>query len=160
MRHGSNSRRSRGRNTGGGSNNNNNNRRFNPKMHTYDSNGPEVRIRGNAYQIVEKYITLARDASSAGDNVLAESYYQFAEHYQRIINEFTSTVDRTESGSANNDENKNAQKDAPVEKSEKQAVSEKPEDVNASENVQAPAADKKPARKRTVREKKSETVDA
>ena len=85
MRHGSNSRRSRGRNgngrRGGG----------NAKTQTYDSNGPDVRIRGNAFQITEKYMTLARDAASAGDTILAESYYQHAEHYQRIINEFSNS---------------------------------------------------------------------
>lgn len=62
-------------------------RRVNPRIQTFDSNGPEVRIRGNAFQINEKYLTLARDAQSAGDRVLAESYLQHAEHYQRFINE-------------------------------------------------------------------------
>lgn len=64
-------------------------RRVNPRVQTFDSNGPEVRIRGTAYQINEKYIALARDAASAGDRVLAESYLQHAEHYQRFINEAT-----------------------------------------------------------------------
>jgi len=86
MRHGSNSRRSRGRNGGGNNTGNNGNRRTNSKTQTYDSNGPDVRIRGNAFQITEKYMTLARDAASAGDATLAEGYYQHAEHYQRLIN--------------------------------------------------------------------------
>jgi hypothetical protein len=55
-------------------------------MASFDSNGPDVRIRGNAYQVHEKYVALARDASVAGDRVLVESYYQHAEHYYRIIN--------------------------------------------------------------------------
>lgn len=55
-------------------------------MHTFDSNGPSVRIRGNASQVHEKYLALARDANSAGDRVAAESYLQYAEHYFRIIN--------------------------------------------------------------------------
>ena len=71
-------------NAGGG-----NQRRVNPRMQTFDSNGPDVRIRGTAYQITEKYIALARDATSSGDRVLAESYLQHAEHYQRSINEMT-----------------------------------------------------------------------
>lgn len=50
-----------------------------------DSNGPEVRIRGTANQIYDKYIALARDASSAGDRVKAENYLQHAEHYFRLI---------------------------------------------------------------------------
>ncbi|MEM6539381.1 MAG: DUF4167 domain-containing protein, partial [Pseudomonadota bacterium] len=51
----------------------------------YDSNGPEVRIRGTANQIHDKYQALARDASSAGDRVKAENYLQHAEHYFRLI---------------------------------------------------------------------------
>jgi hypothetical protein len=73
----------------GGGGGGNNNRRMNPRMQTFDSNGPDVRIRGNAYQIHEKYVTLARDAMSSGDPVLAESYQQHSEHYQRMINEMT-----------------------------------------------------------------------
>jgi hypothetical protein len=52
----------------------------------FDSNGPEGRIRGNAHQVLEKYLSLARDASSQGDRVAAENYYQHAEHYFRMIN--------------------------------------------------------------------------
>lgn len=54
---------------------------------TYDSNGPDVKIRGNPNQIYDKYIVLARDATSSGDRVMAENYLQHAEHYFRIINE-------------------------------------------------------------------------
>ncbi len=53
---------------------------------TFDSSGPEVRVRGNAHQIFEKYQILAREASTAGDRIAAESYYQHAEHYLRMIN--------------------------------------------------------------------------
>jgi hypothetical protein len=52
---------------------------------TFDSNGPDVRIRGNAFQVHEKYLALARDAQSAGDRIAAENYLQHAEHYYRII---------------------------------------------------------------------------
>jgi hypothetical protein len=82
----------RGRSNNGGSgssnnnNNNNNNRRGpNPLTRNYESNGPDVKIRGSAQQIAEKYATLARDAQSAGDRVMAENYLQHAEHYNRII---------------------------------------------------------------------------
>src|SRR3982751_2634685 len=84
-------RRMRGRNNngggGGGNNNNNNNNRKgpNPLTRNYESNGPDVKIRGSAQQIAEKYSTLARDAMSAGDRVVAENYLQHAEHYNRII---------------------------------------------------------------------------
>jgi len=56
------------------------------RAQTFDSNGPEVRIRGNAYQVLEKYLALARDASASGDRVAAENFYQHAEHYFRLIN--------------------------------------------------------------------------
>lgn len=56
---------------------------------TYDSNGPDGRIRGNASQVYEKYIGLARDATSASDRIAAEAYYQHAEHYYRIVNDST-----------------------------------------------------------------------
>ncbi|ASY64058.1 Eukaryotic translation initiation factor 3 subunit 10 [Sinorhizobium sojae CCBAU 05684] len=52
---------------------------------TYDSSGPDVKIRGTAQHIAEKYAALARDAQSAGDRVMAENYLQHAEHYNRII---------------------------------------------------------------------------
>lgn len=55
------------------------------RSHVFDSNGPEVRIRGTAFQVHEKYMALAKDASSIGDRILAENYLQHAEHYQRII---------------------------------------------------------------------------
>ena len=76
MRQGSNPKRLRGR-TG----------RKNPhsRSQTFESNGPEVKVRGNAQQVVEKYLALARDATSAGDRITAESYFQHAEHYYRVM---------------------------------------------------------------------------
>jgi hypothetical protein len=79
----------RGRNNNGGGNNNNNNNNNrkgpNPLSRNYESNGPDVKIRGSAQQIAEKYAALARDAMSSGDRVMAENYLQHAEHYNRII---------------------------------------------------------------------------
>ena len=51
----------------------------------YESNGPDVKVRGTAHHVAEKYLQLARDAQSSGDPVMAESYLQHAEHYFRII---------------------------------------------------------------------------
>ncbi|RVC35035.1 DUF4167 domain-containing protein, partial [Mesorhizobium sp. M4A.F.Ca.ET.090.04.2.1] len=79
-------RRMRGRNNNGGGGGNNNNRKGpNPLTRNYESNGPDVKIRGSAQQIAEKYAALARDAQSSGDRVMAENYLQHAEHYNRII---------------------------------------------------------------------------
>ncbi|WP_412059129.1 DUF4167 domain-containing protein [Bartonella sp. DGB2] len=74
-------RRIRGRNNG----NNNHRRGPNPLSRNYESNGPDVKIRGHAQQIADKYISLARDAHACGDRVMAENYLQHAEHYTRII---------------------------------------------------------------------------
>ncbi len=57
----------------------------NPISRSYDSNGPDVKIRGTASQIAEKYVNLARDSQSSGDIITAENYLQHAEHYFRII---------------------------------------------------------------------------
>lgn len=56
------------------------------KQQTFDSAGPDIRVRGNAYQVWEKYLGLARDAQSAGDRIAAENFFQHAEHYYRIMN--------------------------------------------------------------------------
>ncbi|MDP6057372.1 MAG: DUF4167 domain-containing protein [Pirellulaceae bacterium] len=78
MRQGQNPKRSRGRNSG---------RRNAPARHqTFDSNGPSVRVRGNAHQVYEKYLAMARDAHASGDRIMEENYHQHADHYFRIIN--------------------------------------------------------------------------
>lgn len=56
------------------------------RNHVFDSNGPDVRLRGTAQQLFEKYLQLGRDATGGGDRVTAEGYFQHAEHYFRILN--------------------------------------------------------------------------
>ena len=75
VRQGQQNRRGRGRNR----------KSQNPLSRSFESNGPDVKIRGTPAHIAEKYISLARDAQSSGDPVLAENYLQHAEHYSRII---------------------------------------------------------------------------
>lgn len=75
MRQGQQSRRGRGRGR----------KVQNPLARNFESNGPDVKIRGTAAHIAEKYSTLARDASASGDSVMVENYLQHAEHYNRII---------------------------------------------------------------------------
>ena len=70
--------RGRGRRPQGNHNPHNHNRSF-------DSAGPDVKIRGTAANVYEKYLQLARDAGSAGDRVMQENYLQHAEHYYRIL---------------------------------------------------------------------------
>src|SRR3974390_753936 len=76
MRNGQN-KRMRGRN--------NHRKSHNPMARVYESNGRDVKIRGNPSPIAEKYIQLARDAQASGDPIAAENYYQHAEHYYRVI---------------------------------------------------------------------------
>ncbi|MCF3946489.1 DUF4167 domain-containing protein [Acidiphilium sp. AL] len=80
-------KRMRGRNNRGGGGNFRNFQSGAPlnRNHVFDSNGPEQRVRGTAQQLFDKYQQMGRDASSGGDRVLAESYFQYAEHYFRII---------------------------------------------------------------------------
>jgi hypothetical protein len=76
MRNGQNNKRMRGRNRSKGQN---------PMTRVYESNGPDVKIRGTASHVADKYMQLARDSQSSGDPVAAENYYQHAEHYFRLI---------------------------------------------------------------------------
>lgn len=78
----------------------------------FDSNGPDVRIRGTAWQVTEKYDILAKDAETAGNYVLAENYRQHAEHYHRIINSFAD--EHPVSTDSNKNENVNHKSDMPV----------------------------------------------
>ena len=85
MRNGQNNKRMRNRNNNNNNNNNNNRRGQNPMTRVFESNGPDIKIRGTASHVAEKYVQLARDARSSGDPVAAENYYQHAEHYFRLI---------------------------------------------------------------------------
>ena len=85
MRNGQNNKRMRNRNNNNNNSNNNNRRGQNPMTRVFESNGPDIKIRGTASHVAEKYVQLARDARSSGDPVAAENYYQHAEHYFRLI---------------------------------------------------------------------------
>jgi len=75
MRQGQQNKRMRGRNR----------KNPNPLTRSFESNGGDVKIRGTAAHIAEKYVQLARDAQAAGDRVAGEHYLQHAEHYSRIV---------------------------------------------------------------------------
>lgn len=77
MKHNANSRR--GRNRGNGK------RHVPLRSQTFESSGPDGKIRGTAQQVLDRYLALGRDASSAGDPITAESFYQHAEHYYRLL---------------------------------------------------------------------------
>lgn len=83
-------KRHRGRNGGGGGGHQQQQQGNRPRpphrMQVFESNGPTGKIRGNAYQVFERYVAMAREAASAGDRIAAENLYQHAEHYFRIMN--------------------------------------------------------------------------
>ncbi len=68
------------------------------RNHVFDSSGPDLRVRGTAQQLFEKYLQLGRDATSSGDRVMAESYFQHAEHYFRILNAMAQAVQQNQPG--------------------------------------------------------------
>ena len=102
MKHPVNSRRSRNGRNG-------NKRGYGPNSNrSLESNGPDIKVRGTPNQIFDKYISLARDASVAGDRIASESYFQHAEHYYRIVNassdasnRLQQSLDRPSNGGAN-----------------------------------------------------------
>jgi len=86
-----NRQRSRGgRSGGGGGGGHHHKQHHNPnrppnRNQIFDSSGPDVRVRGNAHQVFDKYQALAREAAASGDRILAEAYWQYADHYFRVI---------------------------------------------------------------------------
>lgn len=77
MKHNANARR--GRNRGNGK------RHIPLRNQTFESSGPDGKIRGTAQQVLDRYLALGRDAYSAGDPIAAEAFYQHAEHYHRML---------------------------------------------------------------------------
>ena len=100
MRSGPNNRRPRQRGNPGRGNNNRPQRSNN-----VDSNGPDVKVRGTAQQVVDKYQTLAQEASTAGDPVRAENYYQHAEHYHRVLSANAATQEKQQRDNRNDHNN-------------------------------------------------------
>jgi len=96
MKQGSSSRRPRGRNNNKRQSRNNN----------FDSSGPEGRVRGNARQVYEKYLTMASDALMVDDRIASENYYQHAEHYYRIVNS-QAAADAEKEGQKDGNNNRN-----------------------------------------------------
>jgi hypothetical protein len=101
-----NRQRSRGGRSGGGGGNHNQHKQqhnHNPnrppnRNQIFDSSGPDVRVRGNAHQVFDKYQALAREAASSGDRIQAEAYWQYADHYFRVIQSQGGFVPRSNQG--------------------------------------------------------------
>ena len=99
-----NRQRSRGgRNGGGGGGGHHHKQHHNPnrppnRNQIFDSSGPDVRVRGNAHQVFDKYQALAREAAASGDRIMAEAYWQYADHYFRVIQTMGGFVQRNNQG--------------------------------------------------------------
>ena len=146
MRQGSGSRRSRG---GRPNNNGGSKRSFGQGPNrSFESNGPGVKLRGTAAQVFDKYLAMARDASTSGDRVAAENFYQHAEHYYRLHSTFNAELKlRTESEQADDEDQRYQQ-----EEDRDQADDRNPANVvvapaasNANANVDADANSDTPA---------------
>ena len=150
MRHnqGQNSKRARGRGRRSGGHNQVN---FNRNT-TFDSNGPEGRLRGNAQQLFEKYTALAHDANAAGERISAEAFTQFADHYYRIHQSILQTAEqqrkahderqqsrRRDQNGASENAGENASENAGENASENasQAVGDTPPETKADERADA-----------------------
>jgi len=96
MRPGQNNNSNNNKNRSRGRNNNGGRKHLNPLSRNYESNGPDVKVRGNAAHVAEKYVQLARDAHASGDSVMAENYLQHAEHYFRIVSAAQPQMVRTD----------------------------------------------------------------
>jgi len=155
MRHnqGQNQKRSRGR---GRRNSNHGQTNFNRNT-TFDSNGPEGRLRGNALQLFEKYTALAHDANAAGERISAEALAQFADHYYRI---HQSIVQAAEQHRRAHEERQHARKseDAPAEEAPEQTSEQASAQTTDTPDAEAAEAEQRPAKRgrgRTVAKKDS-----
>ncbi|MDD9876850.1 MAG: DUF4167 domain-containing protein [Magnetovibrio sp.] len=158
MKHNSNSRRSRSR---GG------NKRQGGGRNNFESNGPEVKVRGTAQQVLDKYLALGRDAASAGDRINAESYFQHAEHYYRVLNadqgENQNRRDRRPSSPADADTPESAGDAAKPAEAQSEAPQAEPAlaeaPVDPAEQPQPDIADMIPPAIETARPEKQENPD-
>ncbi len=156
MRHGTQNKRHRNRNNNTGRRSNGNQNR----TQVYDSNGPDVRIRGTANQVAEKYIALAKDAVSVGDSTVAENYFQHAEHYIRIINEMTAGMEASRIKNSRNskdiaDDAGNRNDTADTKKPVQENAPKQADDLGLPASILGAETSVKP----TVKQEETETVD-
>lgn len=148
--------RKRRRRSGGSNNNNNNN--ANPNRH-YESNGPDVRIRGSAQQILDKYLQYARDAHTSGDRVKAEALFQHAEHYARIVAVFEkqkeeARVEREAREAAKAEERAQRDADRAVQTEREDSSEPSADQAPVAESADAESADAAPESKPRRRSRK------
>jgi len=138
MKHAPNPRRGRNRNAG--------KRNHSSKNRNFESSGPDTKVRGTAQQILDKYLVLARDATSSGDRIMAEGYFQHAEHYYRVLNADRGETPTDQQQHGRQDKTENARNnDNRQDKPDQQATSaDKPAEPVAEMPAPAQPQDSKP----------------
>ena len=114
---------------------------FHGRGSTFESNGPEGKIRGTAFQVIEKYQALAQDALSAGDRIGAENFFQHAEHYYRVV----AANGWDQRGQRPQNQQPQQQQSQPRVEHEQQPGGEQPPAATAEPKPQAVASDDAPA---------------
>ena len=114
---------------------------FHGRGSTFESNGPEGKIRGTAFQVIEKYQALAQDALSAGDRIGAENFFQHAEHYYRVV----AANGWDQRGQRPQNQQPQQQQSQPRVEPEQQPGGEQPPAAAAEPKPQAVASDDAPA---------------
>ena len=114
---------------------------FHGRGSTFESNGPEGKIRGTAFQVIEKYQALAQDALSAGDRIGAENFFQHAEHYYRVV----AANGWDQRGQRPQNQQPQQQQSQPRVEPEQQPGGEQPQAAAAEPKPQAVASDDVPA---------------
>ena len=137
MRQNQNAKRSRGRGRRSGNSGQNNINRNT----TFDSNGPEGRLRGNAQQLFEKYTALAHDAQSTGERVLFEAHSQFADHYYRIHQSILANAEQRRQNDEKAQNRKAESQQADEGEQAKEAASDNATDVTSAEATMSGEAD-------------------
>lgn len=132
MRQNQNHKRSRGRGRRG---NHIGQQNFNRNT-TFESNGPEGRLRGNAQQLFEKYTALAQDAQASGERISFEAFSQFADHYYRIHQTILAASEQRRSQQEDRQQRRNQETDAAT--SEEQAAESVADDAIAEDSAEGP----------------------
>ena len=114
---------------------------FHGRGSTFESNGPEGKIRGTAFQVIEKYQALAQDALSSGDRIGAENFFQHAEHYYRVV----AANGWDQRGQRPQNQQPQQQQSQPRVEPEQQPGGEQPQAAAAEPKPQAVASDDAPA---------------
>ena len=119
---------------------------------------PKNRNKGNITQQYNKYLKLAKDTFSSGDRIQAEYYYQFTDHYYRLMVELginledQDTANETKLSSNENADVDEIKETSSDENSKMMEDDTKDEDVD--ESIESVPFISEPVKKKRVRSQK------